>query len=61
MFYVDDGIFFAKNDKDVNKPKKVLINVKKAKCKLNLEDQGDVKDYLGIHFKKLQDGRIKLS
>ena len=41
MFYADDGIFFAKNDNDINKAINDLRYVKKEKCKLNLDDQGE--------------------
>ena len=61
MFYVNDGLFFAKNQKDIDKAIRDLRNVKKAKKKLTLDDQGDVNDYLGINFERLKDGKLKLS
>ena len=61
MFYVDDGLFFAKEPKDIDKAIKDLRNSKKTKRKLTLEDQGDIKDYLGINFERTADGKIKLT
>ena len=61
MFYVDDGLFFAKDQKDIDKAIEDLRNVKKSKRKLTLEDQGDVNNYLGINFESLIDGKLKLS
>ena len=61
MFYVDDGLFFARRDKDIDKAIKYLQNVSKAKRKLTTDDQGDVKDYLGVNFEQLEDGCLKLT
>ena len=61
MFYVDDGIFFAKDQKAIDKAIKDLRSKRKTKRKLVLDNQGDIKDYLGINFERLQDGRIKLT
>ena len=61
MFYVDDGLFFAINQDDIDKAIKDLRNSKKVKRKLTLEDQGDVNDYLGINFEQMQDGQLKLT
>ena len=61
MFYVDDGIFFARNSKDIDKVIKDLRKVKKAKKRLTLNDQGDIKDYLGINIETTADGKIKLT
>lgn len=61
MFYVDDGLFFAKDNKDIDKAIRDLRNARKAKRKLILEDQGDIKDYLGINFERTPDGKVKLT
>ena len=34
---------------------------RKAKNKYVIEDQGDIKEYLGINFEYIPDGKIKLS
>ena len=49
MIYVDDGLFFTKNSKDIDKAIKDLRNIRKTKRKLTLDDKGDIKDYLGIN------------
>ena len=61
MFYVDNGLFFAKNQKDIDKAIKDLMNANKAKKKLTLEDQGDINNYLGINTEQLKDRQLKLS
>ena len=61
MFYVDDGIFFAREKNEIDKTIKELRNTRKTKRKLVLDNQGDIKDYLGINFERIQDGRIKLT
>lgn len=61
MYYVDDGLFFSKDPKAIDKAIADLHNIKKAKRKMKLDDQGDIKDYLGINFEKMDDGKIKLT
>ena len=38
-----------------------LRNPLKAKNNYDIEDRGDMADYLGINFTRLPDGRLKLS
>ena len=61
MFCVDDALFFAKDIKEIKKAIKDLRNIKKTKRRLNLDDQGDIKDYLGINFERTNDGKIRLT
>ena len=60
-FYVDDGIFWCKDEKKINQAIKDLQNKDKAKKSLVLEDQGDITDYLGLNFEVRKDGSIKMS
>lgn len=50
FFYVDDGIWISKTEKGIDKAIKDLMNLKKAKKKYTIDDQGDISDYLGINF-----------
>ena len=61
LFYVDDGIFAGPSLEDITEAIKDLGDRRKANNKYTIEDQGDIKDYLGINFEYLQDGKIKLS
>ena len=45
FFYVDDGVFLSSNSTDVEQ----AINDLKL-TGLNLEDRGNMVDYLGINF-----------
>jgi len=58
---VDDGIFAGPRLEDIEKAIEDLRDRRKAKNKYVIEDQGDIKDYLGINFEYLSDGKIKLS
>ena len=40
---------------------KDLSDIRKVKNRYVIEDQGDIKDYLGINLEYLPDGKIKLS
>jgi hypothetical protein len=56
MVYVDDGIFLGSNDlqlQDVNKEIQDLG--------LNIEDQGNPADYIGVNIKKLKDGSYEFT
>jgi hypothetical protein len=61
MFYVDDGIFCSPRKKSVDDAIADLRDPKKAGHSYDLEDKGDITDYLGINFEILHDGRLKLS
>ena len=60
-FYVDDGIAWSPNKASVDKFIDEFRNVKMAGAKYDIEDMGDVTDYLGINFSKLPGDRIHLS
>jgi len=55
MFYVNDGIYAAPTNKQIDEAIKDLKD-----AGYNLEDQGSIEDYLGINFEWLDDGRLKL-
>mmetsp|Transcript_11025 Transcript_11025/g.15514 ORF Transcript_11025/g.15514 Transcript_11025/m.15514 type:complete len:146 (+) Transcript_11025:368-805(+) len=54
--YVDDGVFVSLDDGEINK---AITELKKLDFKL--EDQGDLSDYVGINFRKVEDGRIQMA
>lgn len=56
MNYVDDGIFMAPNSKNVQK---AIDDLKGTG--LDLEDRGDIGDYLGINFKYMDNDTIELT
>lgn len=56
MFYVDDGIIISPDDKDIDRTIKQLQDEK-----FDVEDMGQIGDYLGINFNYLENGDIKLS
>ena len=56
VVYVDDVIFF---DKDENKIDQAIKNLQDEKY--DIEIKGDVKDYLGINVHKRNDGKIELT
>ena len=56
MFYVDDGIFADKNDKNIDN---AIMDLRKAG--FDIENRGNIQDYLGIHVDYLLNNRIKLS
>ena len=58
---LDDGIFAGPGLKEINEAVKDLGDSRKARNRYVLEDQGDIKDYLGINFEYLADDKIKLS
>jgi hypothetical protein len=59
--YVDDGIFACSNNEEIDEAIKDLSNPKKAKATFEIEDQGDIADYLGINFNKVGDDKIQLT
>ena len=56
VVYVDDGIFVSPSDQHITD----AINELKQQ-KLDIEDQGDLNDYLGVNVTTLKNGDIKLS
>lgn len=59
LCYVDNRILASLDKSLIDKAIDNLPNTIKAKAKCIIEDQGDNKDYLGINFEKLKDGKIK--
>jgi hypothetical protein len=53
--YTDDRIFASPDSKEVDK---AINDMKKL---FNIDDQGDLKDYLSINVEKLPNGDIKLT
>jgi hypothetical protein len=56
MVYVDDGIFFCIS---MDKIDQAILELRAAGY--DIEDMGDVHDYLGIIFESLPGGKVKLS
>jgi hypothetical protein len=56
MVYVDDGIFFCLN---MGKIDQAILQLRAAGY--DIEDMGDINDYLGINFESLPGGKVKLS
>jgi hypothetical protein len=67
LVYVDDGIFLAPNqdliDTEIALILKDFIDPKTGKLYrgLNITDEGDLSDYLGVKIERLPNGTIKLS
>lgn len=58
LSYVDDSIFFAKDEKDIDD---LIAKLRARKVEVEVEDQ-DVAGYLGVKVhKNLKDGSVKLS
>jgi hypothetical protein len=60
-FYVDDGIAWSPNKESVDKFIEDFRNVQLAGAKYDIEDMGDITDYLGINFSQLPGSKIHLS
>ena len=60
-FYVDDGIAWSPNEASVDKFLSDFRNEKLAGAKYDIEDKGNIADYLGIHFEETSNGKIHLS
>ena len=56
MFYVDGGIFMAPTDREIDKAIKDL-----QKQKYDIEDKGDIQDYLVINIEYVPGNKMKLS
>lgn len=59
--YVDDGCFASPSKSSVDQAIADLSDKKKALNDYDIEDRGDVTDYLGINFQRLPGGKLKLS
>jgi len=60
-FYVDDGISWCPRAEGIDKFLQDIRDLKKAGQAFDIEDIGDVTDYLGINFSRQTNGKIKLS
>ena len=56
MNYVDDGIFMSPDPKEIDTAIKAI-----GKQGLDIEDRGDIGDYLGINFNYNEDNTIELT
>ena len=56
MLYCDDSIIAAKSDKEINK---VIQDLKEQQ--LNLTDEGDIGNFLGVKIEKQPNGTMVLS
>ena len=56
MCYVDDGIFADPEEENITKAIEELQAIN-----FDIENKGDIQDYLGIHVEYLSNNRIKLS
>jgi hypothetical protein len=56
MVYVDDGIFLGSADSQLQEVIKEIQDLG-----LNIEDQGQSADYVGVNIKKLKDGSYELT
>ena len=61
ILFVDDALLFSPKETEIEQAIKDLKNSEKAKTSFDIEDKGNINDYLGINFKTLSDGRLKLS
>jgi hypothetical protein len=55
VVYTDDGIFASISKEEIDKA------IREMKQHFNLEDQGDIKDYLGVNVERMANGDIKLT
>ena len=55
VVYTDDGIFASISKEEIDKA------IREMKQHFNLEDQGDIKDYLGVNVEQMANGDIKLT
>jgi histone deacetylase 1/2 len=56
LVYVDDGLFFSPDKTAIDQAFADLVA-----AKFDIEDQGDISDYLGVKVTHLPDGTIKLT
>jgi hypothetical protein len=55
VVYVDDGIFASPNEEEIDK---AINDLREAN--FDIEDKGDITDYLGVRVSYEKDGKIKL-
>jgi hypothetical protein len=55
IVFTDDGIFASISKEEIDKA------ICEMKQHFNLEDQGDIKDYLGVNVEQMANGDIKLT
>jgi hypothetical protein len=55
VVYVDDGIFASPDSNEIDQ---AIDDLRSAG--FDVEDKGDIKDYLGVHVTKLADKKLKL-
>mgnify|MGYP003341565099 CR=1 FL=1 len=56
LCYVDDGIFASTNQEEIDQAIKDLRD-----ANFDIEDKGDIEDYLGMTIEKLSDGKIRIT
>ena len=59
-FYVDDGILWSPREEGISEFLRDMRNETLAGAKYDIDDMGDVNDYLGINF-EVKEGKIVLS
>ncbi|GFH44538.1 hypothetical protein CTEN210_01012 [Chaetoceros tenuissimus] len=59
--YVDDGCFVGPNKDEIDQAIADLKNPDIAKNEYDIEDRGDLADYLGINFTKLEGNKLKMT
>jgi hypothetical protein len=59
--YVDDGCFIGPNKSEIDQAIADLKNPEMAKNEYDIEDRGDLADYLGINFTKLEGNKLKMT
>jgi hypothetical protein len=60
MLYVDDGIFCAPTQGDIDEAYKLISEPFGEFLPFNMTDEGDISDYLGVKVDHLPNGTIKL-
>jgi hypothetical protein len=60
MVYVDDGIFSGPDSAEIDELISSLANDTRYQT-YQITDEGPVEDYLGVHIRYLEDGRISLT
>ncbi len=61
MYFVDDGILVRPNKHEIDENIESFKEPTKTRNHFDIEDCGDITDYLGINFYKFPNGKLKLS